>query len=131
MLHTNPSPAQQTIPSPNEDGEGGDIADEGRGGTSCPGGGGDYSSDSDDDLDVTWEDDSFGAAGDVDAAAGAKPAMAESRGGSFGGGEQNAPSSSSSSSSRNNSSYSSAPSRKPSSKSVSYTHLTLPTILLV
>ena len=91
MLHTNPSPAQQTIPSPNEDGEGGDIADEGRGGTSRPGGGGDYSSDSDDDLDVTWEDDSFGAAGDVDAAAGAKLAMAESRGGSFGGGEQNAP----------------------------------------
>ena len=85
MLHTNPSPAQQTIPSPNEDGEGGDIADEGRGRTSRPGGGGDYSSDSDDDLDVTWEDDYFGAAGDVDAAAGAKPATAESRGGLFGG----------------------------------------------
>ena len=95
------------------------------GGTSRPGGGRGYSSDSDDDLDVTWEDDSFGAAGDVDAAAGAKPAMAESRGGSFGGGEQNAPSSSSSrsrsssSSIRNNSSYSSGPSRKPSSKSSS------------
>ena len=46
-----------------------------------------YSSDSDDDLDVTWEDDSFGAAGNVDAAAGAKPAMVESRGGSFGEGK--------------------------------------------
>ena len=69
---------------------------------------------------MTCEDDSFGAAGDVDAAAGAKPAMAESRGGPFGEGEQNAPSSSSrSSSSRNNSSYSSGTSRKPSSKSSS------------
>ncbi len=106
--HATPSSAQQTLPSPNVGGEG----------TSRPGGGGDDASDSDsdDDLDVTWVGDSFGAAGDVDTAAGAKPetveslggsirggnsgtpsTATESLGGSFGGGERNAPSTNSSS----------------------------------
>ena len=42
VLHTNPSPAQQTILSPHEGREEGDIADDGWGCTSRPGGGGDY-----------------------------------------------------------------------------------------
>ena len=80
-----------------------------------PGGGGDDASDSDDDLEVTWEVDQPKSARDVDIATGGKPGTTESirtpfrggrspsspstvvsRGGSFGGGESVPPDRSSS-----------------------------------
>ena len=78
--------AKQTLPAPAESGEDDDTAVEGREGTSIPGGGGDDASDSDDDLEVTWEVDSPEAARDVGVAAdaaGGKPETAEPTGGSL------------------------------------------------
>ena len=120
--------AQQTLPAPTEGGEDDDTAVEGRKGTSIPGGGGDDASDSDDDLEVTWEVDSPEAARDVGVAAdaaGGKPETAEptggsltsplspsmvvSRGGSFRGGESIPPTSSSSSNGNSGNNSTSSP----------------------
>ena len=63
--------AQQTLPAPVEGGEDDEIAVEGREGTSIPGGGGDNASDSDEDLEVIWEEvEPPETAGDVGTAAG-------------------------------------------------------------
>ena len=78
--------AQQKLPAPAKDGEDDDTAVEGRDGTPIPGGGGDDASDSDGDLEVTWEVDSPEAARDVGVAAdaaGGKPETAEPTGGSL------------------------------------------------
>ena len=69
--------AQQTLPAP---------ADTAVEGPSIPGGGGEDASDSEDDLEVTWEVDSPEAARDVGVAAdaaGGKPETAEPPGGSL------------------------------------------------
>ena len=79
-------PAQETLPAPAEGGENDDTAVEGREGTSIPGGGEDDASDSDDDLEVTWEVDLPEAARDVGVAVDAtsgKPETAEPTGGSL------------------------------------------------
>ena len=76
--------AQQTLPAPAEGGEDDGTAVEGGEGTSISGGGGDDASDSDDDLEVTWEVDSPEAARDVGVAAdaaGEKPETAKPTGG--------------------------------------------------
>ena len=71
--------AQQTLSAPVEGGEDDEIAVEGREGTSIPGGGGDNASDSDEDLEVIWEEvEPPEAAGDVGAAAGGEPGTTES-----------------------------------------------------
>ena len=123
-----PLPAQETLPAPAEGGENDDTAVEGREGTSIPGGGEDDASDSDDDLEVTWEVDLPEAARDVgvavDATSGkpetaeptggslregtstSSPSMVVSRGGSFRGGESIPPPTSSSSSSSSSNSNS-------------------------
>ena len=100
----------QSISAPSERGETESTADEsreGQRGTSCQGGGGVEESDSDDDLEVTWESDTPDAAEGTDdaisdkpvASAGSSPSTVISRPGSFGGGESISPSNSSNSSS--------------------------------
>ena len=101
----------QSISAPSERGETESTADEsreGREGTSRQGGGGGVEeSDSDDDLEVTWESDILDAAEGTDDAISDKPVASEgsspstviSRPGSFGGGESISPSNSSNSSS--------------------------------
>ena len=100
----------QSISAPSERGEIESTADEsreGREGTARQGGGGVEESDSDDDLEVTWESDMLDAAEGTDdaisdkpvASEGPSPSTAISRPGSFGGGESISPSNSSSSSS--------------------------------
>ena len=100
----------QSISAPSERGETESAADEsmeGREGTSRQGGGGVEESDSDDDLEVTWESDTPDAAEGTDDAISDKPVASEgsspstviSRPGSFGGGESISPSNSSNSSS--------------------------------
>ena len=82
-----PLSAQQTLPAPVEGGEDDEIAVEGREGTSIPGGGGDNASDSDEDLEVIWEEvEPPETAGDAGAAAGGEPGTTESTGTSFRGG---------------------------------------------
>ena len=105
----------QSISAPSERGETESTADEskeGREGTSRQGGKGVEESDSDDDLEVTWESDTpDGAEGTDDDAISDKPVASEgsspstviSRPGSFGGGESISPSNSSNSSSSSNS----------------------------
>ena len=104
----------QSISAPSERGETESTADEsreGREGTSRQGGGGMEESDSDDDLEVTWESDTPDAAEGIDDAISDKPVASEgsspstviSRPGSFGGGESISPSNSSNSSSRRSS----------------------------
>ena len=122
----------QSISAPNERGETESTADEsreGREGTSRQrgGGGGVEESDSDDDLEVTWEFATPDAAEGTDDAISDKPVASEgsspstviSRPGSFGGGESISPSnSSSSSSSGSNSSSSSSSSSIDSERAV-------------
>ena len=102
----------QSISAPSERGETESTADEskeGREGTSRQGGGGVEESDSDDDLEVTWESDTPDAAEGTDDAISDKPVASEgsspsrviSRPGSFRGGESISPSNSSNSSSSN------------------------------
>ena len=106
----------QSISAPSERGETESTADGSRGGregTSRQGGGGVEESDSDNDLEVTWESDTPDAAEGTDDAISDKPVASEgsspftviSRSGSFGGGESISPpnSSNSSSNSSNNS----------------------------
>ena len=99
----------QSISASSERGETESTADEsreGRKGTSRQGGGGVEETDSDDDLEVTWESDTPDAAEGTDDAISDKPVANEgsslstviSRPGSFGGGESISPSSSSNSS---------------------------------
>ena len=105
----------QPISAPSERGETKSTADEsreGREGTSSQGGGGVEESDSDDDLEVTWESDTPDAAEGTDDAISDKPVASEgsspstviSRSGSFGGGESISPSNNSNSSNSENSS---------------------------
>ena len=100
----------QSISAPRELGETESIAEksrEGREGTSRQGGAGVEDSDSDDDLEVTWESDTPDATEGTDYAIRDKPVASEhsspstviSRPGSFGGGESISPSNSSNSSS--------------------------------
>ena len=100
----------QSISAPGERGETENTADEsreGREGTSRQGGGGVEESDSDDDLEVTWECDKPDAAEGTDdticdrpvASEGSSPSTVISRPGSFGGGESISPSNNSNSSS--------------------------------
>ena len=102
----------QSISAPSERGETESTADEsmeGREGTSRQGGGGVEESDSDDDLEVTWESDTPDASEGTDDAISDNPAASEGsspstvicRPGSFGGGESISPSNSSNSSSSN------------------------------
>ena len=104
----------QSISAPSERGETESTADEsreGREGTSRQGGGGVEESNSDDDLEVTWESDTPDAAEGTDDAISDKPVASEglspftviSRPGSFGGGESISPSNSSNSSSSSSS----------------------------
>ena len=104
----------QSIFAPSERGETESTADdrrEGREGTSRQGGGGVEESDSDDDLEVTWESDTPDAAEGTDDAISDKPVASEgsspstviSRPGTFVGGESISPSNSSNSSSSNSS----------------------------
>ena len=104
----------QSISAPSERGETESTADEsreGREGTSRQGGRGVEESDSDDDLEVTWESDTPDAAEGTDDAINNKPVASEvsspstviSRPGSFGGGESILPSNSSNSSSSSSS----------------------------
>ena len=104
----------QSISAPSERGETESTTDEsreGREGTSRQGGGGMEESDSDGDLEVTWESDTPDAAEGTDDAISDKPVASEgsspstviSRPGSFGGGESISPSNSSNSSSSSNS----------------------------
>ena len=104
----------QSISAPSERGKTESTADEsreGREGTSRQGGGGMEESDSDDDLEVTWESDTPDAAEGTDDAISDKPVASEgsspstvvSRPGSFGGGESISPSNSSNSSSSSSS----------------------------
>ena len=96
----------QSTSAPSERGETESTADEGREGregTSRQGGGGVKESDSDDDLEVTWESDTPDAAEGTDDAISDKPVASEGsspstvicRPGSFGGGESISPSNSS------------------------------------
>ena len=105
----------QLISAPSERGETESTADEsreGREGTSRQGGGEVEESDSDDDLEVTWESDTPDAAEGTDDAISDKPVASEgsfpstviSRPGSFGGGETISPSNSSNSSNSSSSS---------------------------
>ena len=107
----------QSISAPSERGETKSTADEsreGREGTSRQGGGGVEESDSDDDLEVTWESDTPDVAEGTDDAISDKPVVSKgsspstviSRPGSFGGEESISPSSSSNSSSSSSSSSS-------------------------
>ena len=102
----------QSISAPSERGETESIADEskeGREGTSRQGGAGVEESDSDDDLEVTWESDTPDAAERTDdaisdklvASEGSSSSTVISRPDSFGGGESISPSNSSNSSSSN------------------------------
>ena len=108
-----PTSVPQSISAPSERRETESTADEsreGREGTSRQGGGGVEESDSDDDLEVTWESDTPDAAEGTDDAISDKPVASEgsspstviSRPGSFGGGESISPSDSSNSSSSSN-----------------------------
>ena len=105
----------QSISAPSERGETESTADqsrEGREGTSRQGSGGVEESDSDDDLEVTWDSDTPDAAEGTDDAISDKPVASEgsspstviSRPGSFGGGESTSPSNSSNRSSSSSSS---------------------------
>ena len=105
----------QLISAPSERGETESTADEsreGREGTSRQGGEGVEESDSDDDLEVTWESDTPDAAEGTDDAISVKPVASEgsspstviSRPGSFGGGESISPSNNSNSSNSESSS---------------------------
>ena len=102
----------QSISAPSERGETESTADEsreGREGASRQGGGGVEETDSDDDLEVTWESDTPDPAEGTDDAISDKPVSSEgsspstviSQPGSFGGGESISPSNSSNSSSSN------------------------------
>ena len=117
-----PTPPLTSVPqstsAPSERGETESTADEsreGREGTSRQGGGGVEESDSDNDLEVTWESDTPDAAEGTDdaisdklvASEGSSPSTVISRPGSFGGGESISPSNSSNSSSSSSSSSSS------------------------
>ena len=104
----------QSISAPSERGETETTADEsreGREGTSRPGGGGVEGSDSDNDLEVTWESNTPDAAEGIDDAISDKPVASEgsststviSRPSSFGGGESISPSNNSNSSSSSSS----------------------------
>ena len=107
----------QSISGPSERGETESTANksrEGREGPSRQGGGGVEESDSDNNLEVTWESDTPDAAEGTDdaisdkpvASEGSSPSMVISRPGSFGGGESILPSNSSNSSSSSSSSNS-------------------------
>ena len=116
----------QSISAPSERGETESTTDEsreGREGTSRQGGGGVEESDSDDDLEVTWESDTPDTAERTDDAINDKPVASEGSSsstvisllGSFGGGESISPSNSSSSSSSSNSNSSNSSSSSSSS----------------